>query len=312
MALLRARELTKTYGSLRALDRVSFEIDEGITGLLGSNGAGKSTSLKLFLGLIEPDGGSAEVLGEDPRRSPEYRTRVGYAPEHDCLPRDVSAAEFLAYMARISGLPATAARLRASDVLRHVGLFEERYRSMGTYSTGMKQRVKLAQALVHDPLVAFLDEPTAGLDPLGRREMLELIRRVGGEFGISIVISTHLMGDVERSCDSVVVLDAGRLLRTGRVSGFTEETETLEIELVEGADQVAAELRRRGLAPRLDGRRLLLEDVSGHEYDVVRDTVVDVGALLYRLAPARHSLADVFAGEAAGEDSPDPARETSG
>ena len=312
MALLRAHELTKTYGSLRALDRVSFEIDEGITGLLGSNGAGKSTSLKLFLGLIEPDGGSAEVLGEDPRRSPEYRTRVGYAPEHDCLPRDVSAAEFLAYMARISGLPATAARLRASDVLRHVGLFEERYRSMGTYSTGMKQRVKLAQALVHDPLVAFLDEPTAGLDPLGRREMLELIRRVGGEFGISIVISTHLMGDVERACDSVVVLDAGRLLRTGRVSGFTEETETLEIELVEGADQVAAELRRRGLAPRLDGRRLLLEDVSGHEYDVVRDTVVDVGALLYRLAPARHSLADVFAGEATGEDSPDPARETSG
>jgi ABC-2 type transport system ATP-binding protein len=312
MALLRARELTKTYGSLRALDRVSFEIDEGITGLLGSNGAGKSTALKLFLGLIEPDGGSAEVLGEDPRRSPEYRTRVGYAPEHDCLPRDVSAAEFLAYMARISGLPATAARLRASDVLRHVGLFEERYRSMGTYSTGMKQRVKLAQALVHDPLVAFLDEPTAGLDPLGRREMLELIRRVGGEFGISIVISTHLMGDVERACDSVVVLDAGRLLRTGRVSGFTEETETLEIELVEGADQVAVELRRRGLAPRLDGRRLLLEDVSGHEYDVVRDTVVDVGALLYRLAPARHSLADVFAGEATGEDSPDPARETSG
>ena len=252
------------------------------------------------------------MLGEDPRRSPEYRTRVGYAPEHDCLPRDVSAAEFLAYMARISGLPPTAARLRASDVLRHVGLFEERYRSMGTYSTGMKQRVKLAQALVHDPLVAFLDEPTAGLDPLGRREMLELIRRVGGEFGISIVISTHLMGDVERACDSVVVLDAGRLLRTGRVSGFTEETETLEIELVEGADQVAAELRRRGLAPRLDGRRLLLEDVSGHEYDVVRDTVVDVGALLYRLAPARHSLADVFAGEATGEDSPDPARETSG
>ena len=312
MALLRARELTKTYGSLRALDRVSFEIDEGITGLLGSNGAGKSTSLKLFLGLIEPDGGSAEVLGEDPRRSPEYRARVGYAPEHDCLPRNVSAAEFLAYMARISGLPATAARLRASDVLRHVGLFEERYRSMGTYSTGMKQRVKLAQALVHDPLVAFLDEPTAGLDPLGRREMLELIRRVGGEFGISIVISTHLMGDVERACDSVVVLDAGRLLRTGRVSGFTEETETLELELVEGADQVAAELRRRGLAPRLDGRRLLLEDVSGHEYDVVRDAVVDVGALLYRLAPARHSLADVFAGEAKGDDSLDTARETSG
>jgi ABC-2 type transport system ATP-binding protein len=206
----------------------------------------------------------------------------------------VSAAEFLAYMARISGLPRTAARLRASDVLRHVGLFEERYRPMETYSTGMKQRVKLAQALVHDPVVAFLDEPTAGLDPLGRREMLELIRRVGGEFGISIVISTHLMGDVERACDSVVVLDAGRLLRSGPVSGFTEETETLEVELLEGADAVVAALRLRGLAPTLDGRRLTLEAVTGEDYDTLRDVIVDAGALLYRLAPARHSLADVF------------------
>jgi ABC-2 type transport system ATP-binding protein len=303
MALLRARELTKSFGAVRALDAVSYEIDEGITGLLGSNGAGKSTSLKLFLGLLDPDGGSAEVLGHDPRASPEYRTRVGYAPEHDCLPRSVSAAEFLSYMAEISGLPPTAARLRASDVLRHVGLFEERYRPIGTYSTGMKQRVKLAQALVHDPVIAFLDEPTAGLDPLGRREMLELVRRVGGEFGISIVISTHLMGDVERVCDSVVVLDAGRLLRTGAVSGFTEETETLVVEFVEGATAVADALRRGGLDPRLDGSRLTLERVSGEEYDLLRDVIVDSGALLYRLAPARHSLADVFASDSsdAGE-----------
>ena len=295
MALLRARELTKTFGSVRALDAVSFEIGEGITGLLGSNGAGKSTTIRLFLGLLEPDGGSTEVLGQDPRVSPEYRTRVGYAPEHDCLPRAVSTAEFLAYLARISGLPPTAARLRASDVLRHVGLFEERYRPMGTYSTGMKQRVKLAQALVHDPVVAFLDEPTAGLDPLGRREMLDLVRRVGGDFGVSIVISTHLMGDVERVCDSVVVLDAGRLLRTGAVSGFTEETETLVVELAEGADAVVAGLRARGLQVHVDGGRLRLETVSGPDYDVVRDVIVESGALLYRLAPARHSLADVFA-----------------
>jgi len=183
MALLRAHELTKTFGSVRALDAVSFEIEEGITGLLGSNGAGKSTSLKLFLGLLDPDSGTAEVLGRDARSSPDVRIRIGYAPEHDCLPRNVSAAEFLAYMARISGLPPTAARLRASDVLRHVGLFEERYRQIGTYSTGMKQRVKLAQALVHDPVIAFLDEPTAGLDPLGRREMLELRAELEAEGG---------------------------------------------------------------------------------------------------------------------------------
>ena len=189
-------------------------------------------------------------------------------------------------------------------MLRHVGLFEERYRPMETYSTGMKQRVKLAQALVHDPVIAFLDEPTAGLDPLGRREMLELIRRVGGEFGISIVISTHLMGDVERACDSVVVLDAGRLLRSGPVSGFTEETETLEVELLEGAEAVVAALRGRGLEPTVGtaGRRLTLEGVSGEDYDTLRDVIVDAGALLYRLAPARHSLADVFTSDA------DPAR----
>jgi ABC-2 type transport system ATP-binding protein len=281
MALLSARDLTKTYGSVRALDGVSFEIGEGITGLLGSNGAGKTTSLKLFMGLIQPDGGSAEVLGQDPCVSPEFRTRIGYAPEHDCLPAEVSAAEFLAYMAEVSGLPRTAARLRASDMLRHVGLFEERYRPMGTYSTGMKQRVKLAQALVHDPLLAFLDEPTAGLDPIGRREMLELIRRVGREFGISIVVSTHLMGDVERVCDSVVVLDAGRLLRTGAVSGLTEETETLEIELLEGAQALLEALTAKGLAARLDGGRLTLDQVTGADYDVIRDAIVSSGALLY-------------------------------
>ncbi|MGH3135951.1 MAG: ABC transporter ATP-binding protein [Gaiellaceae bacterium] len=299
MALLRALKLTKTYGSVRALDGVSFEIGEGITGLLGSNGAGKTTSLKLFMGLIRPDGGSAEVLGQDPRVSPEFRQRIGYAPEHDCLPAGVSAAEFLAYMAEVSGLPRTAARLRASDMLRHVGLFEERYRPMGTYSTGMKQRVKLAQALVHDPLLAFLDEPTAGLDPIGRREMLELIRRVGRDFGISIVISTHLMGDVERACDSVVVLDAGRLLRTGAVSGLTEETEALEIELVEGASALLETLAARGLPARLEGSRLTLEHVSGEDYDVIRDAIVASEALLYRLAPARLALADVFSPQAA-------------
>jgi ABC-2 type transport system ATP-binding protein len=165
----------------------------------------------------------------------------------------------------------------------------------------MKQRVNLAKALVHDPVLAFLDEPTAGLDPIGRREMLELIRRVGHEFGISIVISTHLMGDVERTCDAVVVLDAGRVLRTGAVSGFTEETETLEVELVEGAAAVAEALRRRGLSVRLDGSRLTIERASGPDYDTLRDAIVESNALLYRLAPARHSLADVFAPATAGQ-----------
>jgi ABC-2 type transport system ATP-binding protein len=294
VALIRVEALSKSYGSVRALDGASFEIGEGITGLLGSNGAGKTTSLKLFLGLLKPDGGSVEVLGVDPGGTPEYRTRIGYAPEHDCLPRTVSAAEFLAYMAEVSGLPRTAARLRASDVLRHVGLFEERYRAIGTYSTGMKQRVKLAQALVHDPVVAFLDEPTAGLDPMGRRDMLELIRHVGREFGISIVISTHLMGDVERTCDAVVVLDAGQVLRAGAVAGLTEETETLVVDLVDGAAMLAEALARRGLTVEADGNRLRLAQISGAGYDTLRDAIVETDALVYRLAPERHTLADVF------------------
>jgi ABC-2 type transport system ATP-binding protein len=175
-----------------------------------------------------------------------------------------------------------------------VGLFEERYRPMGTYSTGMKQRVKLAQALVHDPVLAFLDEPTAGLDPMGRRDMLELISRVGREFGISIVISTHLMGDVERTCDAVVVLDAGKVIRAGAVAGLTEETETVLVDVLEGADALAAALERRGLAPRLDGNRLILERASGADFDRLRDAIVESGALLYRLAPERHTLASVF------------------
>jgi ABC-2 type transport system ATP-binding protein len=294
MQLVRVSGVTKSFGSVRALDGASFEIGEGVTGLLGSNGAGKTTSLKILIGLIDADAGSVEVLGRDTRGSVEYRTRIGYSPEHDCLPPGASAAEFLAYMAEISGLPRPAARLRASDMLRHVGLFEERYRSMGTYSTGMKQRVKLAQALVHDPVLAFLDEPTAGLDPLGRRDMLELIRRVGREFGISIVISTHLMGDVERTCDAVIVLDAGKVLRTGAVAGLTEETETVLVDLVERAAELAHVLSERGIAVKLDGNRLTLPQVSGDDYDVLRDAIVETGALLYRLAPERHSLASVF------------------
>src|SRR5262249_50329225 len=150
--LLRAQGLTKRYGKVLALDHVDFEIQSTVTGLLGPNGAGKSTAIKLFLGLVEPTEGRAEALGEVASSTLEVRSRLGYMPEHDCLPTNVSAAEFLAHMAEVSGLPRGQARARGADTLRHVGLFEERYRPIGAYSTGMKQRVKLAQALVHDPV----------------------------------------------------------------------------------------------------------------------------------------------------------------
>ena len=277
-----------------ALDGVDFDVGEGVTGLLGPNGAGKSTAIKLFLGLIEPTSGSAEVMGERPYESVESRARLGYMPEHDCLPPSITATELLAHMAQVSGLPPAHARTRAADTLRHVGLDEERYRSIGEYSTGMKQRVKLAQALVHDPVMVLLDEPTAGLDPAGREEMLALIRRIGGDFGISIMLSSHLMGDVESTCNRIVVLEGGRVVEDGTVSQLTQETENLYIEVDDRRDDLLALLRGRGLEAGLDGISLVIDDVTGDSYDTVRDAVVESGARLRRMAPQRHRLTEIF------------------
>ena len=296
-ALLEAKGLTKRYGAVVALESASFQVSEGITGLLGQNGAGKSTAIKLFLGLLEPSAGSAEVMGQLPYESPEARSRLGYMPEHDCLPRSVAATEFLIHMAQISGLPPAQARTRAADILRLVGLDEERYRSIGQYSTGMVQRVKLAQALVHDPVLALLDEPTAGLDPSGREKMLELIARIGREFGVSILLSTHLMGDVESICDRIIVLDSGRVMEQGEVSGYTRETETLFIDVDDRRDELVAALAARGVDTTESGRSLVVEGTGEEQYDLIRDAVVEVGARLRRLAPRRRGLADLFRGE---------------
>lgn len=292
--LVSAENLTKHYGDVIALDGVSFGIYDGITGILGENGAGKSTAIKIFLGLLQPTSGTAIVLGEDAARSITVRARLGYMPEHDCLPGSVSAAEFLTHMAEVSGLPPARARTRAADTLRHAGLFEERYRPIGGYSTGMKQRVKLAQALVHDPHMILLDEPTAGLDPAGREEMLDLVRKTHREFGISILFSSHLMADVERTCDRIIVLQGGRLVQSGEVSTFTTETETVFIEVDANRDGVIAELEKRGVVVRADGAGLQVEGTDASIYDHVRDAVVTAGAPLRRMAPRRRALAELF------------------
>ena len=293
-ALLEARGLTKRYGATIALESVDFQISKGITGLLGPNGAGKSTALKLFLGLLKPTTGSAEVMGEKPYESVEVRARLGYMPEHDCLPPAITASEFLTHMAQVSGLPHTHARTRAADVLRHVGLAEERYRSIGNYSTGMMQRVKLAQALVHDPILVLLDEPTAGLDPAGREEMLALIRRTGRDFGISILLSSHLMGDVEHTCDRIIVLDSGHVTEEGEVSRFTQEMQTLLIDVSDHRDEVVVSLGKRGIPARIDGSSIVVEQASEEHYDAIRDAVVEADARLRRLSPRRHRLTDIF------------------
>ena len=292
--LLEAKSLTKRYGSTLALDSVDFQVQDGITGLLGPNGAGKSTAIKLFLGLLKPSGGSAEVFGERPYESVNIRARLGYMPEHDCLPTAVTAATFLTHMAQVSGIPPAHARTRAADILRHVGLEEERYRPIGQYSTGMKQRVKLAQALAHDPIIVLLDEPTAGLDPGGREEMLRLIRRTGREFGISIVLSSHLMGDVESTCDRIIVLESGKVAVEGAVAAFTRETETILMEVDANREELVTALANRGLNVSLDGGSLAIQLEREEQYDDIRDAVVETDARLRRMVPRRHQLTEIF------------------
>ncbi len=301
-ALLAAEGLTKRYGNVVALDDVSFTIRDGITGILGENGAGKSTSIKIFLGLLRPTSGRATVLGQDASASLLVRGRLGYMPEHDCLPSQVSATEFLTHMAEVSGLPPSMARTRAADTLRHTGLFEERYRAIGGYSTGMKQRVKLCQALVHDPAFVFLDEPTAGLDPMGREEMLGLIRKTHREFGISVLLSSHLMADVERTCDRIIVMQGGRLVHAGEVEQFTRETETVFIEVDQNRQALISSLERRGVVVTADAALhvgegaggLTIEGTDESVYDHVRDALVEANAPLRRMAPRRRALTELF------------------
>ena len=292
--LLEARSLTKHYGQTVALESVDFQVQDGITGLLGPNGAGKSTAIKLFLGLLKPTSGSAEVLGEKPYESLEVRARLGYMPEHDCLPTAITAAEFLTHMVQVSGIPPAQARTRAADILRHVGLEEERYRPIGQYSTGMKQRVKLAQSLAHDPVVVLLDEPTAGLDPGGREDMLRLIRRTGHEFGISIILSSHLMGDVESTCDRIIVLEAGHVTEQGAVAQFTRETETILIDVDGNPEELITALAGRGVNAVVDGVSLAVELDNDEQYDAIRDALVETNARLRRMTPRRHQLTDIF------------------
>jgi ABC-2 type transport system ATP-binding protein len=307
MPLISTRALTKRYpGGVTALDGLTVDIEPGVIGLVGANGAGKSTLLKILLGLLPATEGEARVLDLDTATNgARIRELVGYMPEHDCLPPDVSATEFVSHMARVSGLPAGAARERTADVLRHVGLYEERYRPIGGYSTGMKQRVKLAQALVHDPRVLFLDEPTNGLDPAGRDEMLALIERIGHEFGIAVIVASHLLGEIERVAGWLVAIDAGRLLRTASLSSFTERTGMLLIETDEPGAPLAERLVARGIDALADGRTVVADLATGGDgeftvYDAVRDEAVALGLALVRIEPRRHQLEDLF--RAGGSD----------
>jgi ABC-2 type transport system ATP-binding protein len=329
VSVIQTQSLTKRYGSssVAALDGLTIDVGPGVTGLVGANGAGKSTLIKILLGLLSPTSGDAQVLGHDIRADgTAIRTVVGYMPEHDCLPPDMRAIDFVVHMARVSGLPPAAARERAADVLRHVGLAEERYRLMGGYSTGMKQRAKLAQALVHDPRLVMLDEPTNGLDPAAREDMLALVRRIGHDFGIPVLVTSHLLGELERISDHVVVLDSGHLLRSETTESFLADTGVVLVEVLgerasDGSDaqtRMGEALARRGVTCRPRGTLIEVEPVAppggsdgipedraaaAHQVDALRDLIRDaaaeLGVGLVRVQPQTGRLEDVFREEVA-------------
>lgn len=298
--LLRTRGLTKRYPEVTAVDSLDVDVPRGRVGLVGANGAGKTTLFRMMLGLSRPTAGSLEVCGVDVAHDPiAARRRLGFMPEHDCMPLDQSASDVVATFAELSGLPPRAARQRASDVLDLVGLDEARFRPIGGFSTGMRQRAKLAQALVAGPELVLLDEPTAGLDPMGRDEMLQLVARLG-TFGISVLLATHLLDDVQQVCDHVVMLDGGQLVVAGATGSLLERTGLLTIDVGPDRAALVAALAGRGLrSDELIGLvEVHVEDDA--DIDVVRDVVAELGLPLRRMSTRLTSLDDVFMARAGG------------
>ena len=291
--------VTRRFGRTTALDGATFTVGAGVTGLLGANGAGKTTLLGLVLGLQRPDAGTMRVMGLDPTRAgAEVRARIGYSPEHHRLPPDTTAVDLVRHIAEIHGLPHRPATNRASDALWAVGLGEERFRAVGSMSTGQRQRVKLAQAIAHDPVLVLLDEPTDGLDPVQRDDMLSLIRRVSAEFGIHVLLSSHLLEEVERTCDAAVILRAGQVVASGSIRELTGQGRGVVVEVDDAVDEVVRRLRISGLEVAVDGFRLTVlnhPDLPvGAIHDRVRDAVADAGAGIRRLNDRTTSLEDVF------------------
>jgi len=294
------------YGTAWALQDITAAFPGGAVGLLGPNGAGKSTMIKALLGLVTPDRGEMRVLGLDVRTAPlQIRTRIGYMPETDAHIPGMNAVSFVAYCGELAGLPRADAMQRAHEVLHYVGLGEARYRNTETYSAGMKQRIKLAQALVHDPDVLFLDEPTNGMDPKGREEMLDLVRDIARNKGLNVIVSSHLLPDVDATCDHVIVLDKGRVAAQGPIEGLKGHGgRVFELRVKGGGkdgDRFADVLRAAGL------------ECHGTDEDVMRVFVPDgrgardlfhlaaqQGMQVRHLRPSVPTLEDVFV-DAVGE-----------
>lgn len=294
--MIETQNLTKYYqkGGTPALQGVTAQIPEGNVGLLGENGAGKTTFIKICLGLLAPTTGTARVLGLA-NTDRELRRRVGYMPEDDSLPPDLSPMDLLVRLGRISGLPYRAAMERAHDVLYLVGLGEERFRPIEGFSVGMKQRVKLAQALVHDPKLVFLDEPTSGMDPHGRDEMLQLIKNIRERLQINILLSTHLLVDVERTCDAVVILREGQVIAQGYLKELLAGFEDLVYVRISGdLDGFAQRLQRAGLRVLMIGSELAIEFDGERVYEILWREAAGQGVQIRHVERQGHTLEQLF------------------
>jgi ABC-2 type transport system ATP-binding protein len=306
--IISVTNLTKRFGRHTALSNLTFDVPRACIGLLGANGAGKTTLVRALLGLTNPTHGEATVLGLNTRTNGiEIRKRVGYMPESDCLPPGATAADFVAHMGEMSGLPTQAARQRAADVLYQVGLREERYRLIKGFSTGMKQRVKLAQSLVHDPALVFLDEPTAGMDPQGRDDMLELIQRLYRMLGIAVVVSSHILEDIERVCDHVVIIDQGRLVIDQPLTGMGTPQGDLLVRIDGNQEAFIAQMAARGITVRWPSDddlqtsdELIVASNAPEVYDAVRDVSAEMGVGLRSLRMKGRSLEDLYLGNVGG------------
>jgi len=287
--LIEVHNLTKQYkGPVLALDDFTVRIPEGRIGLLGPNGAGKSTFMKTLVGLIRPSAGSGEVLGLDIiEESTDIKRYLGFMPEYDCLPADYTAIDFVADMGRMCGYPFAASMQRAHEVLQYLGMGDERYRMIKTFSQGMKQKVKLAQSIIHDPKIMLFDEPTAGLDPFARDEMLKTISEIAAKNNSSFILSTHILHDVERICDHVILINKGRLVVSDKISRLLDSHgKYIRVVVTKRREEFRKELKKEGLGVTIEGDEVLVFR-EGNSYP--SDTILEVAA---RLGVSVRSITD--------------------
>ncbi len=298
--LIELKNVSLFFGTTVALDNLSLEVQGGAVGLLGPNGAGKSTLLKTLLGFIQPNQGSAAVFGMNVERDPlDIRRQVGYMPEDECLIPGMNAVQLVSYAGELCGMPSRDAMQRAHEVLYYVGLDEERYRAIDGYSAGMKQRVKLAQALIHDPKLLLLDEPTNGMDTSGREEMLELVKDIAVDKGINVILSSHLLPDVEYACHEIIALSHGSVVIQGQIETLKQNKgRAFDLRIVGDSDAYIAALERQNYRVEVrpdEHLRVTSESQGETGTKFFFQLAYDTGVQLRQLREVKHSLEDIFA-----------------